>query len=48
VLSTLTGDTDWVDAVAVNADGSLIASGSASGAVLVWNGSNGKLLATLK
>jgi len=48
LLSTLTGDSDWVDAVAVNADGTLIASGSASGAVLVWNGSNGKLLATLK
>lgn len=48
VLSTLTGDTDWVDSVAVNADGSLIASGSASGSVLVWSGTNGKLLATLK
>jgi WD40 repeat protein len=48
LMTTLAGDTDWVDAVAVNPDGSLIASGSASGAVLVWNGSNGKLLATLK
>jgi WD40 repeat protein len=48
VLATLAGDTDWVDAVAVNADGTLVASGSASGAVLVWNGVNGKLVATLK
>jgi WD40 repeat protein len=48
VLTTLPGDTDWVDSVAVNADGSLVASGSASGAVLVWNGISGKLLATLR
>jgi WD40 repeat protein len=48
LLSTFVGDTDWVDAIAVNADGSLIASGSASGAVLVWNGTSGKLVATLK
>ena len=47
-LSTLAGDTDWVDSVAVNADGTRIASGSASGAVLIWNGINGKLLATVK
>ena len=47
-MSTLAGDTDWVDSVAVNPDGSRIASGSASGAVLIWNGTNGKLLATLK
>jgi WD40 repeat protein len=47
-LSTLAGDTDWVDSVAVNSDGSRIASGSASGAVLIWNGTNGKLMATLK
>lgn len=48
LMSTLAGDTDWVDSVAVNPDGSRIASGSASGAVLIWNGTNGKLLATLK
>ncbi len=48
VMTTLAGDSDWVDSVAVNADGSKIASGSASGAVLIWNGSNGKLVATLK
>jgi len=47
-LSAMGGDTDWVDSVAVNADGSRIASGSASGAVLIWNGSTGKLVATLK
>ena len=47
-MSTLAGDTDWAEAVAVNVDGSRIASGSASGAVLIWNGMNGKLLATLK
>ncbi len=47
-LSNLTGDTDWVEAVAVNSDGSRVASGSASGAVLLWNGTTGKLLATLK
>ena len=48
LMSTLAGDTDWVDSVAVNPDGTLIASGSATGAVLLWNGTNGKLLATLK
>jgi WD40 repeat protein len=47
-LSAMGGDTDWVDSVAVNSDGSRIASGSASGAVLIWNGSTGKLVATLK
>lgn len=44
----LAGDNDWVDSVAVNADGTKIASGCGSGAVLVWNGATGKLLATLK
>ena len=48
VMSTMAGDTDWVDSVAVNADGTRIASGSASGAILIWNGITGKLLATLK
>lgn len=47
-LSAMGGDTDWVYAVAVNADGSHIASGSGSGAVLLWNGTTGKLQATLK
>ena len=47
-MSALAGDTEWADAVAVNPDGTRIAAGSGSGAVLLWNGITGKLLATLK
>lgn len=43
----LQGNTDWVYAVAVSADGKRVASGGGDGAVRVWNEADGRLLATL-
>jgi len=43
---TLSGHTDWVYSVAVNADATRLASGSADGTVKLWNTADGKLLAT--
>ena len=47
LLATFTGHNDWVDCVAVSADGAKVASGSADGTVKLWNSADGKLLATL-
>jgi WD40 repeat protein len=47
-ISTLAGDTDWVDSVAASADGTRIASGSASGSVMIWNAVTGKVVCTLR
>jgi len=45
-LATLTGHGDWVYRVAVNADGSRVATASADGTVKLYNGKDGKLQAT--
>ncbi len=44
---TFTGHTDWVYSVALNADATRVASGSADGTVKLWNTADGALLATL-
>jgi WD40 repeat protein len=41
-LKTLTGHTDWVYAVAISPDGSLVAAGSWNGEVRVWKVADGK------
>jgi len=46
-LKTLAGHKDRVYSIAVNSDGSRLASGSADGTVKLWNPIDGKLLATL-
>ncbi len=43
-IKTLTGHTDWVFAVALSPDGSLVASGSWNGEVRVWKTSDGSLV----
>ena len=45
-LATLSGHGDWVYRVAVNTDGSRVASASADGTVKLYSGTDGKLLAT--
>jgi WD40 repeat protein len=47
LLRTLTGHNNWVYAIALSADGSKLASGSADGTVKLWSGGDGRLLATL-
>ena len=47
LIATLRGHTDWVYGVAVNAEGTQVASGGIDGTVKIWNESDGKLLATL-
>jgi WD40 repeat protein len=46
-LMTYSGHTDWVDCVASNATGSILASGSADGTVKLWTATVGKPIATL-
>jgi len=46
LLASLTGDSDWVYGLAINADGSKLASGSGDGTVRLWNLADNKLLAT--
>ncbi len=43
----LRGHTDWVYGVAASTDGARVASGSGDGTVRLWNGADGKPLATL-
>lgn len=46
-IANVVGHGDWVYCVAVNADETRFASGSADGTVKLWNGLDNKLLATL-
>jgi hypothetical protein len=43
-LKTLTGHTDWVYAVALSSDGTLVAGGSHNGEVRVWKSGDGALV----
>jgi WD40 repeat protein len=45
-LATWSGHDDWVYRVALNSDGSKLASASADGTIKLWNAADGKLLAT--
>ena len=47
LVKTLDGHTDWVYCMAASPDGKCLASGSADGTVKLWNGADGKPLATL-
>jgi DNA-binding beta-propeller fold protein YncE len=46
-VATLTGHTDWVYGVALTADGTKLATGSADGTVKLWHTGENRLLATL-
>ena len=46
IAASLAGHSDWVYCVAVNADGTRFASGSADGTIKLWNGTDNSLLAT--
>ena len=46
-LLTLSGHTDWVNSVAVSADGRTVVSGSHDNNVIIWDGELGKKLLTL-
>jgi WD40 repeat protein len=46
-MSSLTGHGDWVYCVAMSADGTLFASGSADGTLKLWSGTEMRPLATL-
>jgi hypothetical protein len=46
-IRNFAGGTDFLYAVGVTADGSLVASGGEEGVVRLYNGANGQLLKTL-
>jgi hypothetical protein len=46
LMSSLIGHGDWVYCVALSADGTYLASGSADGTVRLWNAAENRLLAT--
>jgi WD40 repeat protein len=48
LVRTLTGHTDWVQAVSFSADGKWVASASTDRSIRVWNLADGALLGTLK